>query len=326
MSLSNFNVIKNEDGTAMIAKLQYYTEHRMWRVTIPSEYEGYKITRLGAKSFDVNAWEVIIPDSITTIDDYAFEGRYGLESISIPDSVVSIGRNPFKGCPIKSISISKDHPTLALVDGALFNKKTKTLIRYLNSYHLEDYSIPNGIRAIDDYAFDWSSQLNSVSIPSSVISIGKNPFSGRRQLLVKVSADNPILSIIDNALIDKSTQTLVGYLSNEDRFPSIQDIETYSIPDGLKIIGTEAFRDVRRIKSISIPNSVTSIEDRAFYECDCHSIHIPKSVENIGEQAFYHYDKSRRMLIVERDSVAESYAKKWNYNYALTDALDWLNS
>jgi len=83
----------------------------------------------------------------------------------------------FSGCyRLTSINVSLNNPTFESINGVLFNKSTKALICYPRGKD-GDYSIPRGIRIIEDYAFSVCSGLTSVTIPYGVTSIGDSAFS-----------------------------------------------------------------------------------------------------------------------------------------------------
>ena len=123
--------------------------------------------------------EYDIPNGTAGIDDKAFLGCFYLNSITIPDSVTSIGINPFTYCNnLTSIKVSPNHPSLTVIDGVLFSKSEKRLIFYPSSKEDTEYVIPEGTTSIDDRAFSYCGKLTSITIPDSVthISIGALPY------------------------------------------------------------------------------------------------------------------------------------------------------
>ena len=226
--------------------------------------------------------ELVIEDGVTSIGDYAFAFCNGLSSVTIPDSVTSIGSNPFTGCSaLKQIQVSPKHPVLAVIDGVLFSKPDKRLIAYTPARETQEYTIPDGIRGVGDYAFSFCYSLTSVTIPDSVTSIGNNPFAGCAALKqIQVSPRHTVLAVIDGVLFSKPDKRLICY-------PSAREAQEYAIPNGIRGVGDRAFYDCESLTSITIPDSVTSIGGGAFISCDClTSITIPDSVTSIGDSAF----------------------------------------
>jgi len=127
---------------------------------------------------------------------------------------------------------------------------------FYNSY-LRSVTISEGVKKIGAYAFH-SNLLTSITIPSTITSIGKEAFDDNGQLqFINVAKDNKVYDSRNdcNALIETATDSLI-----------IGSNSTV-IPDGVKIIGQNAFCDCTGLTSVVIPNSVTTIGDDAFYGC-----------------------------------------------------------
>ena len=231
--------------------------------------------------------DLVIPDGVTSIGDYAFYDCSGLTSVTIPDSVTSIGRNAFDGCTnlIKRYGVS-------YVDGWVI---------YADS-DIKTASIRQGTRGIADYAFQGCSSLTSVTIPDSVTSIGNYAFedcTGLRSIAVEEG--NFVYHSAGNCLIETASKTLIAgcntsVIPDDGSVTSIgdwaffgrDDLTSVTIPDSVTSIEEGAFYGCSGLTSVTIPDSVTSIGERAFSGCrSLTSVTIPDGVTSIGDYAFY---------------------------------------
>lgn len=120
---------------------------------------------------------VTIPDTVTYLGNGAFADCDGLKEISLPNSLIEVGSNPFYCCQLlEDIHVLSDHPTLATVNGVLFDKLQRRLVCYPYAFTDGEYAILNGIQIIDAYAFFGCKFLTSVTIPTSVTTIGEHAF------------------------------------------------------------------------------------------------------------------------------------------------------
>ena len=250
-------------------------------ITIPSTVvcngTSYIVTSIGNDRFGHGAFEsnggltsVTIPNSVTSIGKRAFYNCGGLTSVTIPNSVTSIGLNAFynvkhviytgsaTGSPWGAIAVN------GFVDGDfVFSDNTKTqLAAYIGNGG--DVSIPNSVTSIGDAAFRLCSGLTSVTIPNSVTSIGGSAFMGCTGL-TSVTIPNSVTSIGENA------------------FSGCTGLTSVTIGNGVTSIGKSAFYNCGGLTSVTIPNSVTSIGDYAFCYCGGLKEVINKSDLNITQ-------------------------------------------
>lgn len=137
------------------------------------------------------------------------------------------------------------------------------------------------VRCIGNKAFSDHDALQKVVFPDTLIRIGENPFEGcRRVKEFIVSANHPILKVINGGLVYKPDNRLICYAIGINS-------TSYKIPDGIEIIGESAFACSENLRSIFLPDSVKSIEKFAF-NCVFHlqRINIPNGVIKVGINIF----------------------------------------
>ena len=256
--------------------------------------------------------KVVLPDSVTEIDDSAFSDCESLTDITIPDSVTRIGHDAFRGCEsLTSIDIPS---SVKYIDFGAFSG--------CNS--LTSVTIPSSITSISSHLFSGCSSLTSVTIPNDVESIGWGAFSGCTSL-TSITIPNGVTSIDDYV------------------FSGCTSLTSITIPKGVKSIGEYAFSDCENLTSITIPNSVIWIWNRAFYNCSgLESITIPDSVTYIACDAFENFkngafENCENLTIrCNKGSYAEHFAKKYNIpveyidehtkEQALSQIKDYINT
>lgn len=178
-----------------------------------------------------------------------------VSSITIPDSVTSIGESAFSDC---------------------------SMLSHIN--------IPLGITSISDSTFSGCSSLQYINIPSTVTSIGNNAF--RECALYDISFPDGLTSIGANAF-HNCRNLMVATIPNsvtsigEGAFSGCAYMTIATLPSSIVSIPNKIFSDCLRLFEVIIPNSVVSIGESAFYNCTgLTSFTIPKRVNSIGNSAF----------------------------------------
>ena len=191
--------------------------------TIPKKYKSY-ITN------------VVIPDSVTSIGDYAFDGYNFLINVTIPDSVTRIGDGAFYTC---------NSLTSIVIPNSVKSIGTQA---FVSCSELASVTIHDGVKSIGTWAFYGCSSLTNVIIPDSVTHIAPYVFeecSG----LTSVTIGNSVTSIGNGA------------------FHSCNNLTSMMIHDSVISIGNYAFWGCRKLKRIMIPGSVANLGNSAFYGC-----------------------------------------------------------
>ena len=240
-------------------------------VVIPAELDGVAVVKVGESCFEGNTsvTSITIPDSVTSIEDYAFYNCTSLPSITIPDSVTSIGFGTFANCT-SFTSVTIPDSVTSIGEYAFYNCTSLTSV-----------TIPDSVTSIGERAFMDCTSLTSVTIPDSVTSIGERAFMNCTSLTsIPVNTDNLNYSSVDGVLFNKLQTSLILY-------PAGKEDDSYTIPDSVESIWNGAFSECSSLTSVTIPDSVTSIGVYAFHDCtSLTSITIPDSIESIGEGAF----------------------------------------
>ncbi|MBP3693678.1 MAG: leucine-rich repeat protein [Thermoguttaceae bacterium] len=168
---------------------------------------------------------------------------------------------------------------------------------------LTSVTIPKSVTSIGNYAFSSCWRLTSVTIPESVTSIGGGPFAGCYKLTeIQVFTGNTHFKSEDGILFTTDGKTLI-------QFPAGKSLTKYTIPESVTSIGNRAFENCDSLTSVTIPDSVTSIGNSAFWCCkSLTSVTIPNSVTSIEIGAFSDCDNVT--IYGSAGSEAERYAKE----------------
>ena len=290
LDISNTKIVEGGEGYTITdegSPLYHKT-----RTISPEDYD-YKVTKNNCISvlmfFKTKLESIILPNSVTDIEDEAFEDCSALTSIIIPSKIKSIGLKVFEGCNnLSSILVDDGNKNYKSPNNcnAIIEIGTKQLIAGCNNTiipfgvtsignrafygcsGLTSVTIPNSITSIGSYAFSGCSGLTSVNIPNSITSIGNYAFSGCSGL-TSVTIPNSVINIGDGA------------------FSNCSGLTSISISNSVTSIGSSAFSGCSGLTSFTIPNSITSIGSYAFYGCSgLTSVTIPNNVSSIGNSAF----------------------------------------
>lgn len=182
---------------------------------------------------------------------------------------------------INLCSIKKEDTSVVEISGMTYSSDKKILIKG-GHQNRKELKIPFGTRIICDGAF-YNHSFTKIVIPSTVLFIGKNPFSEDNYLgfkgIDRMDCYSANYIVLDHALYSQDKKKLISYFGTDSEF---------SVPLGVEIIGEEAFAENSLLTEIKLPSSLQTIEDKAFQYClKLYRVTIPENVTSIGMDSFY---------------------------------------
>ncbi len=260
----------NEDGVSCtVIGLGECTDVRIY---IPETIDGYTVTAIGDSAFLLNydIVEVVIPDSVLSIGESAFSDCISLTSVSLSKNLNSIPNSAFCDCTrLTSIEIPAGVTKIgAFAFIGCSSLKSITLPEGVESIgyaafclceSLQSISLPNSLWFIGMDAFRCCYDLQSISIPANVTYIGNGAFIYCISLQeILIEKGNTAYKTVDGNLYTMDGEKLLCYLP-------ANEAETFTVPNGVKVIGSYAFAHCNKLKSIILPNSVETLQTHAFY-------------------------------------------------------------
>ena len=303
----------------------------------------YDVTNISSYAFNrcSKLREITVGDNVQKISEGAFS-LSGLSKIHIGKQVQKIETTwlvPFEGTKLEEITIDPENIFYTVKDGVLFTADMSELVRYPSQDTRTEYTIPDSVTKISQYAFESARNVKNMMIPSGVEEIGAAAFEAAtalypvqdlrnvKRLGAMAFADVKNLRMI---LLGENLQIYMGKAyQNTNQIIIRSGIESLYLPDGTKtsyevLNGCTGVKSVifgkgmtlhrgdgaycKELENIVLPEDLTEIPENFAKGCtSLKSIYIPETVTKIGENAF---QDDTVALYGKKDSVAESYAKE----------------
>lgn len=208
---------------------------------------------------------ITIPNTVTSIGSQAFEGATGISAVVVPESVKKIGERAFAHSDLAGITLRPDMELGADV--------------FYGCSAFEEIALAGEWNTIEESLFEGWTGLKKITLPDSVKEIGERAFYGCTALEQVILPDS-VESIGNNAFYQ--CQNLKTVRRSADSATE----EVVKLPNRLKSIGTYAFYNCTSMKFIVLPSDLVKVGESAFCNSGIKAVTIPSSVSVIEQETF----------------------------------------
>ena len=348
----------------------YSVQNTAVSVLIPEDTDGRKIVEISDGAFyGCSSLEsVTIGANVRSIGKSAFAGCSSLTKVTVPENIQTIGENAFSGCTSLSTLELPDNLT-EIPDGMCYFCALLEHINYpeslekigaeafYNCYLLPSPELPEGLKSLGDYAFAFCGNITDANLPSTLEKIGSAVYfkcTGLTEITIpartldlgslvfmgctgitdfQVKTGNSVYSSSEGILYKDDGTTLLNY-------PAGRKEESFTIPEGIKIIHDGAFLGAESLKNVNFPSTLKYVGAGAFEYCagltnivlpegteliyenafaDCtslSSVQFPDSLKGVGSRAFYACPNLKEITIPSNCKTIGEYA------FGYTDGIE----
>lgn len=240
--------------------------------------------------------------TVTGIQAGAFNTPDGATSVVIPKTVTAIDFYQNFTYTVDTITVSEQNPVYKSVDGIVFSKDGKSILRYPGGRKTDKYliqstvervgrgafygsktglvTLTNSITAIEANAFEYA-EVTMMYIPETVTSIGKQAFAYMTNCTeIRMDTKNSVYTVFNGAVLTKDMLHFIQY-------PAGKRSSLFVVPEVVKEIDEMAFAGAKQLAAVQLPSTLTTINEKAFYGCSAlTAVEIPNNVTYVAKEAF----------------------------------------
>lgn len=275
-------------------------------IVIPSTHLGKPVTAIARRGFyDIVADRIEIPASVENVGEEAFYSAEVKELVIDNKSLNYVSKSAFNAYVEKlyitdvakwcAVEFETETVSAGFFGdrGYLNNNPVDGASLYLNGEPVTDLVIPEGVTSVSDFAFTGTVGLRSVTLPSSLGSLGNGAFYACADLVSVSFTDATALAEIGGGVfVSCDLLAEVDFSENgpqkigETMFYGCSALKSVVIPASVKMIGVEAFYYCDALEAVTLSEGLQVIGTLAFSRTALTSVHIPGSVQAIDARAF----------------------------------------
>lgn len=253
-------------------ELECHSPHFQWDGHLL--YQGNRLIHCQIKDAPK---DIQVAEGTKTIGKHVFYLCAEIETIVLPSSLKRMQNFPFSGCSVKKLEIRSD--AYKNIDGIVYTGDMKEVVGCVNSTVLPELRIPEGVEKIDRNSFFRCNGIGKVVIPSTLHSIGYNPFNGCGN--IEFESHSASFRVIDGRLYNADASKLICC-------PRSKAVGEVRLPDSVIELERSAFSGCSEMTGIVLKN-VGKIGKSCFSGCTAlKKVRVPDYVSYIGEWAFSH--------------------------------------
>ncbi|WP_300632447.1 leucine-rich repeat domain-containing protein [uncultured Duncaniella sp.] len=305
--------------------------------TVSHDGKEYTVTAIGQRAFE-NSFvrDIVLPNTITEIQNYAFAASKSLVNINYPASLKNIRRDAFSytnitnGILPEGLEVVEESAFYGAAMDSLYLPKTLISIgksSFERCQNISNLTIPGNLKIISKSAFTGCTKLTSVTIEEGVESLGVRPYDGTvftgcplkeikfpstltymgpscftgNKFTELVLPDN-IKELGTSCFANSSELESIVFSKSMTELPnfvceSCPKLITVTIPEGIKKIGMNVFKGASLLSHVNFPESLTEIETAALGHIGIVDFTFPKNLTYIGSQMFENCENLTELVI-----------------------------